>query len=142
VVEELDAYRLSTPEFVKVTNRNGFVMEAMMIKPPDFDPTQRYPVYQHVYGGPHAQRVRDAWAGSSYLFWQLLAQHGVIVWVLDNSTASGKGAVSTWPVYQNFGELELRDIEDGLAWLGEQSYVDTTRIGRDGNRRRVGDRLA
>ena len=132
VVEELDAYRLSTPEFVKVTNRNGFVMEAMMIKPPDFDPAQRYPVYQHVYGGPHAQRVRDAWAGSSYLFWQLLAQHGVIVWVLDNSTASGKGAVSTWPVYQNFGELELRDIEDGLAWLGEQSYVDTTRIGLEG----------
>ena len=128
----LHDYRLATPEFVQVTTRDGFVMEAMMIKPPDFDPTGRYPVYQHVYGGPHTQRVRNAWSGSTYLFWQLLAQHGVIVWVMDNSTASGKGAVSTWPVYQNLGELELRDIEDGIAWLGEQPYIDVSRIGIEG----------
>lgn len=131
-VTVLDEYRLSDPEFFQVANRDGFVMEAMMIKPTDFDPSQHYPVYQHVYGGPHVQRVTDAWAGSRYLFWQLLAQHGVIVWVMDNSTASGKGAVSTWPVYQNFGELELRDIEDGIAWLGEQPYVDIARVGIEG----------
>ena len=125
-------YRLATPEFVQVTNRDGFVMEAMMIKPPDFDPARRYPIYQHVYGGPHTQRVLNAWSGSTYLFWQLLAQHGVIVWVMDNSTASGKGAVSTWPVYQNFGELELRDIEDGIAWLGEQPFTDVSRVGIEG----------
>jgi len=128
----LSDYRLAVPEFVQVANRDGFVMEALMIKPPDFDPTRRYPVYQHVYGGPHTQRVRNAWSGSTYLFWQLLAQHGVIVWVMDNSTASGKGAVSAWPVYQNFGELELRDIEDGIAWLGEQPFTDVSRVGIEG----------
>ena len=132
IVAVLDDYHLADPEFLQVTNRDGFVMEAMMIKPPDFDPSRRYPVYQHVYGAPHVQRVTNAWAGSRYMYWQLLAQHGVIVWVMDNSTASGKGAVSTWPVYQNFGELELRDIEDGVAWLGEQPYVDTSRIGLEG----------
>ena len=128
----LGQYRLSAPELLQVVNRDGFEMEALMIKPPDFDPSRRYPVYQHVYGGPHVQRVRDAWGGSTYLFWQLLAQQGVIVWVLDNSTASGKGAVSTWPVYKNFGALELRDLEDGIAWLGQQTYVDTDRIGIEG----------
>ncbi len=128
----LGRYRLSVPELLQVANRDGFEMEALMIKPPDFDPSRRYPVYQHVYGGPHVQRVRNAWGGSTYLFWQLLAQHGVIVWVMDNSTASGKGAVSTWPVYRNFGVRELRDLEDGIAWLGEQPYVDTDRIGIEG----------
>ena len=54
----LDRYRLGTPELLEVPNRDGFVMSALMITPPDFDPTRRYPVYQHVYGGPHAQRVR------------------------------------------------------------------------------------
>ncbi len=102
-----------------------------MIKPPHFDPTHQYPVYQHVYGGPHIQRVRNAWSAET-LFWQLLAQQGIVVWVLDNSTASGKGAVSTWPVYQRFGELELRDLEDGLDWLLEQSFVDRDRIGIEG----------
>ena len=131
-VAVLADFRLSEPEFLQVSTRDGFVMEALMLKPPDFDPSRRYPVYQHVYGGPHLQRVRNRWIGSTYMFWQLLAQRGVIVWVLDNRTASGKGAVSTWPVYQNFGELELQDIEDGVAWLRNQPYVDATRIGIEG----------
>ena len=128
----LAGYDLSAPELLQVPNRDGFLMEALMIKPPDFDPARRYPVYQHVYGGPHIQRVRNSWSGSTYLFWQLLAQQGVIVWVLDNRTASGKGAVSTWPVYENFGAGELRDIEDGLDWLAAQPYVDPDRIGIEG----------
>jgi dipeptidyl-peptidase-4 len=131
-VTALADYRLSTPEFLQVTTRDGFVMEAMMIKPPDFDPSRRYPVFQHTYGGPHAQQVRDAWGGSATMFYQLLAQHGVIVWVMDNRTASGKGAVSTWPVYQKFGEVELRDIEDGVEWLTQQPWVDGARIGIEG----------
>ena len=57
----LAEYTLSTPEFLQVKTRDGFVMEAMMIKPPDFDPSRRYPVYQFTYGGPHAQQVRNAW---------------------------------------------------------------------------------
>jgi dipeptidyl-peptidase-4 len=35
-------------------------------------------------------------------------------------------------VYKNFGELELRDIEDGIAWLKQQPYVDGSRIGIHG----------
>ena len=131
-VTVLSEYRLAQPAFLQVQTRDGFVMEAMMIKPPDFDPSRRYPVYQHTYGGPHLQQVRNAWGGTTYLYHQMLAQKGIIVWICDNRTASGKGAVSTWPVYRNFGELELRDIEDGIAWLTEQPYVDASRIGING----------
>ena len=131
-VPVLDDFRLAAPEFIQVPNRDGFLMEALLIKPPDFDPSRRYPVYEHVYGGPHAPRVRNAWLGRTGLFWQLLAERGIIVWVLDNSTASGKGAVSTWPLYKNFGDLELSDLEDGIAWLKRQPYVDANRIGIEG----------
>ena len=130
-VPRLREYALPMPEFLQVTNRDGFVMEALMVKPPDFDASRQYPVYQHVYGGPHVQRVRNAWNPET-LFWQILAQHGIVVWVLDNSTASGKGAVSAWPVYQRFGEPELSDFEDGLDWLAAQPYVDADRIGIEG----------
>ncbi len=37
-----------------------------------------------------------------------------------------------WPLYKNLGELELRDIEDGLTWLKQQPYVDGSRIGIHG----------
>jgi dipeptidyl-peptidase-4 len=120
---------LSTPELLQVKTRDGFAMEAMMIKPPHFDPARRYPVYQFTYAGPHFQQVMNGWGGTEFLYQQLLAQQGIIVWICDNRTASGKGMQSAWPLYKNFGALELRDIEDGVAWLKRQPYVDSERIG-------------
>ena len=127
-VPVLRDYRLSTPEFVQVKTRDGFVMEGVLIKPVDFNPTRRYPVYQFTYAGPGASQVKNQWGGRDYMFHQMLAQHGVIVWVLDNRSASGKGVESQWPVYGRLGELELQDLEDGVAWLKRQPYVDSTRM--------------
>jgi dipeptidyl-peptidase-4 len=131
-VPALAQYKLAKPEFLQVKTRDGFVMEAMIIKPPDFDASKKYPVYQQTYGGPHSQQVRNAWGGATYMYHQLLAEKGIVVWICDNRTASGKGAESTWQVYKNFGELELRDIEDGLSYLKQQSWVDPSRIGING----------
>jgi dipeptidyl-peptidase-4 len=128
-VEALKQYKLGTTEFLQVKTRDGFPMEAMMIKPPDFDASRKYPVLEYTYSGPHAPQVRNAWGGPVYMWHQMLAQKGYIIWICDNRTASGKGLESTWPVYRNFGELELRDLEDGLAWLKSQPYVDASRIG-------------
>jgi dipeptidyl-peptidase 4 len=123
---------ISKPEFVQVKTRDGFVMEAMIIKPPNFDPSKKYPVYEHTYSGPHAQQVRNAWSGQTYLWHQFLAQHGVIVWVCDNRSASGKGNESAWTSYKRMGEGELRDLEDGLKWLTSQPYVDGSRVALSG----------
>lgn len=128
-VEALKQYKLGTPEFLQVKTRDGFVMEAMMIKPPDFDPSKKYPVLEFTYSGPHAPQVRNSWGRDTYLWHQLMAEKGYIIWICDNRTASGKGAESVWPVYKNFGALELRDLEDGLDYLKSQPYVDATRIG-------------
>ena len=127
--ENLDRFRLSSPRFLQVSTRDGFVMEAMMILPHDFDPARKYPVLAYVYGGPGLPRVRRRWGGTNHLWHQLMAQEGYLVWVCDNRSASGKGAVSAWPVYRNFGSQELRDLEDGLKWLRERPYVDSDRIG-------------
>jgi dipeptidyl-peptidase 4 len=123
---------ISKPEFVQVKTRDGFVMEAMIIKPPNFDPSKKYPVYEHTYSGPHAPQVRNGWAGPTYLWHQFLAQHGVIVWICDNRSASGKGAESAWTSYKRMGEGELRDLEDGLKWLTSQPYVDGSRVALSG----------
>ncbi|HEY8227950.1 MAG TPA: S9 family peptidase [Pyrinomonadaceae bacterium] len=125
----LKDYKLGATTLLQVKTRDGFPMEAMMIKPPDFDASKKYPVMVFTYGGPHAPQVRNSWGQLTYMWHQLLAQKGYIIWICDNRTASGKGLESTWEVYKNFGELELRDIEDGLSWLKGQPYVDGGRIG-------------
>ncbi|MEW6207368.1 MAG: S9 family peptidase [Acidobacteriota bacterium] len=128
-VEALKEYKLGRVELLQVKTRDGFVMEAMMIKPPDFDPRKKYPVMSYTYSGPHAPQVRNSWGGVRFMWHHMLAQKGYIVWICDNRTASGKGAESTWKVYKNFGEMELRDLEDGISWLKTQPYIDGSRIG-------------
>ena len=131
-VPQLAQFKLSTPEFVQVKARDGFVMEAMLIKPVDFNASRKYPVMQFTYAGPYSQSVNNAWGSTTRMYYQLLAQRGIAVWVLDNRSASGKGAESAWTSYKNFGEQELRDIEDGIGWLKQQPWVDGSRIGLDG----------
>jgi len=128
-VDALKQYKFGKVEFMNVKTRDGFTMEAMMIKPPDFDPSKKYPVWSYTYSGPQSQSVRNIWGGTRYLWHQMLAQKGYIIWICDNRTASNKGVNSAWPLYKNFGELELRDLEDGVAWLKSQPYVDGSRIG-------------
>ncbi len=131
-IAALADYRLSAPELVQVPTRDGFAMEAMLLKPPDFDPAKKYPVMIFTYGGPHAPSVNDSWGRGGILWYQLLAQRGVVVWVCDNRTASGKGAKATWPLWKEFGRGELADIEDGLAWLKQNPWIDGARVGVSG----------
>jgi len=130
-VPALREYRLASWEFLQVKTRDGFPMEAALLKPPGFDPSRKYPVYQHTYGGPHAPQVRNGWYSGS-LFLQLVAESGVVVFVCDNRSASGKGLVSSATAYKRMGPSELRDVEDGVAWLKSQPWVDPQRIGISG----------
>jgi dipeptidyl-peptidase-4 len=127
-VRALSEYRLSTPEFIQIKARDGYVLDGVLIKPPDFNPARRYPVYQFTYAGPGAGVVRDRWAGTQHLFHQLLAQHDIVVFMLDNRSAGGKGAESQWPVHGRLGEMELQDLEDGAAWLRQQPFIDGSRV--------------
>lgn len=128
-VDALKQYKLGAAELLTVKTRDGCEMEAMMIKPPDFDPKKKYPVLEFTYSGPHSPSVKNVWGGTSYMWHQLMAQKGYIIWICDNRTASGKGVESEWPLFREFGRLELRDLQDGVAWLKTQPYVDGDRIG-------------
>jgi len=128
LVPALADYNLPKPQFLQVKTRDGVMLDALIIKPSSFDPAKKYPVYEYHYGGPHAQQVTNAWKGQTMKFLQLIAQQGVVVWICDNRAASGKGAVSAWNLYKRFGEIELRDMEEGLDWLAAQPWIDGARI--------------
>jgi Dipeptidyl aminopeptidases/acylaminoacyl-peptidases len=76
--------------------------------------------------------VRNAWGGATFMWHQLLAQKGYLVWICDNRSASGKGVESEFTAYKKLGPGELQDVEDGIAWLKSQPWVDGSRIGISG----------
>ncbi|MBI5865516.1 MAG: DPP IV N-terminal domain-containing protein [Planctomycetes bacterium] len=128
----LEEFAIGRPEFVRVPARDGFLLNAVVIRPPDFDPAHKYPVWCPIYAGPHSPTLQDSWAGGS-LGDQLMATEGTIVWKCDPRSASGNSSKETWHCYENLGPRELADIEDGLKWLIAQGGVDEGRIGIEGH---------
>ncbi|HBK47524.1 MAG TPA: S9 family peptidase [Xanthomonadaceae bacterium] len=104
-----------------------------LIKPDGFDPARRYPVVVYVYGGPAAQTVTDAWPGrGDAWFNQYLAQHGYVVFSLDNRGTPRRGRDFGGALYGRQGTVEVDDQLRGVAWLKQQSWVDPARIGVQG----------
>lgn len=128
-VAELAEYHLSPMEFLTAKSRDGVLLNASMIKPLNFNPQKKYPVLVYTYGGPRAQIVRNAWGGSNFLWHELMAQKGYIVFSLDNRGSSGRGHVFETPLHFRMGKQELEDQQDGVAWLKSLPYVDGNRIG-------------
>jgi dipeptidyl-peptidase-4 len=79
---------------LQVPTRDGFMVEAVLIPPTNFDPSRKYPVMKFTYGGPGASSVGHAWGGATAMSYQLLAQNGIAVWVCDNRLASGRAQVA------------------------------------------------
>jgi dipeptidyl-peptidase 4 len=128
-VPELAQYHLSPVEFLTVRSHDGVLFNCFMIKPPDFDPARKYPVLVYTYGGPHAQVVLNAWGGSNFLWHQMMAQKGYIIFALDNRGSAGRGHLFEEPIHYRLGAQELSDQRDGAEWLRGQAYVDGTRLG-------------
>ena len=128
-VAELADYHLSPVEFLTVKSRDGVQLNASIIKPPDFNPQKKYPVLVYTYGGPHAQVVRNGWGGANFLWHQLMAQKGYIIFSLDNRGSAGRGHAFEAPLHFRMGAQELSDQRDGVKYLRSLSYVDANRIG-------------
>jgi len=128
-VAELAEYHLSPVEFLTVKSHDGMPLNAMMIKPVGFDPAKKYPVLVYTYGGPHAQVVLNAWGGSTFLWHELLAQKGYIIFALDNRGSAGRGHFFEEPIHFRLGAQEMSDQRDGAAYLKSLPYVDANRIG-------------
>src|SRR5438477_3536475 len=128
-IAELETYRLSPVEFVPLKSRDEFELNAWVIKPANFDAAKKYPVLVYTYGGPHAQVVMNQWGGATFLWHELMAQKGFVIFALDNRGSAGRGHVFEQSIHFHLGAQELSDQRDGVAWLKAQSWVDSERIG-------------
>ena len=131
--QKLAAYDLGTKELFQFTTPEGVVLNGWMIKPKDFNPNKRYPVIMYQYGGPGSQQVLNQWGigmgGNGAIMEQYLCQQGYICVCVDNRGTGGRGAEFEKCTYLRLGELEARDQVETALWLGQQPYVDKSRIG-------------
>lgn len=120
-------YELQPVEYLTFRGKDNTLFHGQIIKPKGFDPARKYPAIVMVYGGPHAQTVRDTWAGANWE--QALAQAGYVIWRMDNRGSNFRGHAFERVVHKQFGKLELADQLEGVDYLLKQGYVDAARVG-------------
>jgi len=123
---------LQPVELLKVKLHMGTEVNALMIRPPSFDATKKYPVIVYMAGGPGEQLVRNAWGGATGLWMQFMAQKGYLVFALDNHGTAGQGHFFEEPLHLRFSAQELIDQRDGVLYLKSLPYVDSIRMGACG----------
>ncbi|MEY3678305.1 MAG: hypothetical protein RI924_446 [Bacteroidota bacterium] len=122
-------YQLSPTEYFSFTTSEGVSLNGYMIKPANFDPTKKYPVFMYVYGGPGSQNVTDSWGSGRNMWFNYLAQKGYIVACVDNRGTGARGAEFKKMTYLNLGKYETIDQIEAAKWFAKQTYVDGNRIG-------------
>ncbi len=101
-----------------------------IIYPPNYNRNKKYPVIVYVYGGPHAQLVTNNWEYGRYAFWfKYMAQHGYIIFTLDNRGSANRGLEFEQAVHRRLGTKEIEDQMAGLEYLYSLKNVDPDRIG-------------
>ena len=127
--EKLAAYNLPSKEFFELTTEKGHKLNAWMIKPKDFDPNKKYPVFMYQYSGPGSQQVDNAWNGTDDYWFMMLAQQGYIIACVDGRGTGFKGAEFKKCTQKELGKYEVEDQIDAAKVFGTYSYVDKSRIG-------------
>jgi dipeptidyl-peptidase 4 len=116
-------------EFGTIAAADGQPMQYKLLKPRVLAPGKRYPVLIDVYGGPGVQRVTNAWGN---LFHQYLAQHGYVVFALDNRGSGIRGTRFETALGSRLGSIEVQDQVKGAEFLRSLPFVDGKRIGMFG----------
>lgn len=126
---KLSNYNLPTKEFFVLTTEKGHQLNAWIIKPKDFDPNKKYPVFMYQYSGPGSQQVNNDWNGYDDYWFMMLAQQGYIVACVDGRGTGYKGAAFKKVTYKELGKYEVEDQIDAAKVIGKYPYVDASRIG-------------
>lgn len=128
----IEKYNLSDKYFFKLKGKEDS-LNASIIKPKNFDPLKKYPVYLHVYGGPGSNTVLNRFKGSEYLYHQLLANKGYVIISIDPRGTMYRGVKFKKSTYLQLGKLELEDITEAVKNFAKNNeFVDTNRIGIQG----------
>jgi len=124
--EKMASLDLGQTEFFTVKTEDGIEMDGYMIKPPDFDPTKKYPVLFDLYGEPWGQTATDNWGS---LWHHFMAQEGYIIMTMDNrGTPCLKGAEWRKSIYQKVGVINSHDQAMATKEIIKWDFIDADRI--------------
>jgi len=106
-------------EEIKYESVDGFEIEGWIIKPPDFDPNQKYPMMLSIHGGPHGMYNVGFNFG-----WQEHAANGFVVLYTNPRGSSGYGSAFGNSIKNAYPGKDYNDLMNGVDLVIDRGYID------------------
>jgi len=106
---------------------DGYDLHGWILRPPGFDPTQKYPSILQIHGGPQTQY------GNMYMHeFHYLAAAGYVVYWSNPRGSQGYGEDCTGAIYGQWGTVDYDDVMAWADYAAKLPYVDPQRMGVTG----------
>lgn len=127
----LAGMRLARQEVIRYPARDGLELEAILIRPLDEQPNQRYPLILQVHGGPESH-YRNEWMTWYSAPGQMAAARGFAVLYPNYRGSTGRGVAFSKLSQGDPAGKEFDDLVDGIDYLVGKGLVDEDRVGITG----------
>ena len=119
----LAGIRLGRVEEVWYTSSGGARVEGWLVKPPNFDPSKKYPLIMEIHGGPHGMYN----VGFSYQL-QNFAANGFVVLYTNPRGSTGYGSAFGNAIERAYPSVDYDDLMAGVDTVVARGYIDTQRM--------------
>ena len=115
----LGRVELGEVEEVRYASVGDLEIQGWVIKPPDFDPSQKYPLILAIHGGPHGMYN----VGFNYA-WQYHAAKGYVVLYTNPRGSSGYGSAFGNAIKRAYPGQDYDDLMNGVDEVIARGYID------------------
>jgi dipeptidyl aminopeptidase/acylaminoacyl peptidase len=126
----LAALEMNAPETFWFDGAEGTKVQAMLIRPPKFDATKKYPLLVVLHGGPQTM-----WSNAWGYRWnaQVFSGAGYVTLMINRRGSTGYGQKFTDAITNDWGGKAYVDVMNGVDFtLKKYSFVDGTRMAAAG----------
>jgi dipeptidyl aminopeptidase/acylaminoacyl peptidase len=121
--EVLAEKKLGAIEEVWVTSTNNTRVQGWLIKPPNFDPSRKWPMIMEIHGGPHGMYN----VGFSYMY-QNFAANGYVVLYTNPRGSTGYGTDFGNAINKRYPGVDYEDLMASVDTVVNRGYIDQTRM--------------
>jgi dipeptidyl aminopeptidase/acylaminoacyl peptidase len=121
---------LAAPESFWFEGAEKTQVQGMIIRPPNFDASKKYPALLLIHGGP-----QGAWTDSWGYRWnqQVMAAPGYVVVVINPRGSTGYGQKFVSEISRDWGGKVYEDLMKGMdAAIAKYPFIDGSRVGAAG----------
>lgn len=127
MTQQVAGLQLATREVISWKSKDGAMIEGILIKPANFDPSKKYPLLCVIHGGPTGTD-RPSLPDARYYPVDIWAARGAVVLKVNYRGSAGYGEAFRKLNVRNLGVGDAWDVVSGVDHLIAKGFVDPTKV--------------